>query len=61
MKAKVTWAFPGRPDDEAMPRTIHQNEIIEGDLAAVAVKEGWARKVPDNVAVTAAKKKRAGK
>ncbi|MCV0371080.1 hypothetical protein [Filomicrobium sp.] len=43
MRAKVTLAFPGRPDDEIMTRTIGEGEIVEGDLAVVAVREGWAK------------------
>lgn len=42
MQAKVTKEFAGRPDDEAMSRTIKVGEIITGDLAAVAVREKWA-------------------
>ncbi len=50
MKAKVTTAFPGRPDTEVMTRTIAVDEVIGGDLAAVAVKEGWAEEVADEAA-----------
>ncbi len=50
MKAKVTTAFPGRPDSEVMTRTIAVDEVIDGDLAAVAVKEGWAEEVADEAA-----------
>lgn len=57
MKAKVTKAFPGRPDHEAATRTIHQNEVIEGELAEVAVAQKWAKKVPDNTKVTRPRKK----
>lgn len=42
MKAVVTTEFPGRPDNEPLSRTIKVGEIIAGDLAAVAVREGWA-------------------
>lgn len=47
MKAKVTTAFPGRPDNEIRTRTIAEGEIIEGDLAEVAVREKWATEVKD--------------
>lgn len=42
MKAKVIKAFPGRPDNEISTREIKEGEIIDGDLADVAVSEGWA-------------------
>lgn len=42
MRAKVTKEFTGRPDSEALPRTIAVGETITGDLAKVAVREGWA-------------------
>ncbi len=45
MQAKVTKEFAGRPDDEAMSRTVAVGEIITGDLAAVAVRENWAEEV----------------
>lgn len=60
MKAKVTKAFPGRPDDEVMTRTIQENEIIDGDLADVAVANKWASRVSENTETTA-KKKQSGK
>lgn len=48
MKAKVKQAFPGRPDNEVRTRTIEAGEIIEGDLATVAVREKWAEEVAEN-------------
>lgn len=45
MKAKVVKAFPGRPDHEALTRTIEVDEIIEGELAGVAVRENWAKEI----------------
>lgn len=45
MKAKVTTPFPGRPDGEGDVRELPEGEIITGDLAAVAVREGWAEEV----------------
>lgn len=40
--AKVTTEFPGRPDGEMKVRRIAIDEIISGDLAEVAIREGWA-------------------
>lgn len=49
MQAKVKKAFPGRADKEVKTRTFEIGEIIEGDLAAVAVGEGWAAEIePEN-------------
>lgn len=42
MQAKVITSFSGKPDDEILARTIAVDEIITGDLAAVAVGLGWA-------------------
>jgi hypothetical protein len=42
MQAKVTQEFAGRPDGEALSRTIKVDEVISGDLAAVAIREKWA-------------------
>lgn len=50
MQAKVTTEFAGRPDDEALSRTIKVGEIINGDLAAVAVREKWAEEAGDDPA-----------
>lgn len=45
MKAKVTKSFAGVPDGEIYPREIQKGEIVAGELAAIAVREGWAKKV----------------
>lgn len=45
MRAKVTTEFPGRPDREVKTRTIKVGEIIDGELAEVAVREKWAEEV----------------
>lgn len=45
MKARVTTVFMGRPDAEVMTRKIGIGEIVEGDLARVAVEGGWAEEV----------------
>lgn len=44
MKAIVTKAFPGRPDNDVMTREIKAGEIIDGDLARVAIENNWAEK-----------------
>jgi hypothetical protein len=46
-KAKVTAPFPGRPDEEAKVRQIEAGEIISGELAEVAIREGWAEVIAD--------------
>lgn len=50
MKAKVTTEFSGRIDGEALARPIKVDEIIAGELAEVAVREGWAVAHDENVA-----------
>jgi hypothetical protein len=45
MKAKVTQTFQGVPDGQIHTREIAPGEVIEGDLAAVAVREKWAEEV----------------
>jgi hypothetical protein len=42
MKAKVIKAFVGAPDGAFHPRQFEVSELVEGDLARVAVAEGWA-------------------
>lgn len=49
MQAKVTTAFQGRPDGEVLARPVRVGEVIGGDLAAVAVGEGWAVPIEDAV------------
>lgn len=48
MKAKVTKAFDGRPDNEPLARTIGVGEEVEGDLAAVAVRDGNAKEIAED-------------
>lgn len=48
MRAKVIVEFPGRPDNEVLTRTIAKDEVIFGDLASVAVREGWAEEEKDD-------------
>ena len=42
MKARVVKLFIGAPDGALHPRQFEVSEIVEGDLARVAVTEGWA-------------------
>lgn len=42
MKAMVQKSFAGAPDGELHPRTFAVGDIITGELAVVAVREGWA-------------------
>jgi len=43
MKALVTVAFPGLPDGELVVRIFQPGDEVVGDLAAVAVREKWAK------------------
>lgn len=45
MRAKVTKSFPGVKDGEVYPKIQNEGDIIEGDLARVAVAEKWAVEV----------------
>ncbi|CAN5480273.1 hypothetical protein BH10PSE7_BH10PSE7_15430 [soil metagenome] len=47
MKAIVAKEFPGCADGQTQTRMIAVGETIEGDLAAVAVREGWAEEVKE--------------
>ena len=42
MRAKVVKAFVGAPDGALHPRQFEVSQLVEGDLARVAVGEGWA-------------------
>jgi hypothetical protein len=42
MRATVTQEFKGRPDHEFDTRIFRVGDTVTGDLAAVAVREGWA-------------------
>ncbi|WP_210265231.1 hypothetical protein [Ensifer canadensis] len=53
MKAIVVKAFPGRPDNEVVTRTIDVDEVIDGDLAAVAIREKWAKPYRDPAEIEA--------
>lgn len=45
MKAKVVKAFSGVADGQHHPKMWQSGEIVEGNLAEVAVKEKWAEPV----------------
>lgn len=60
-KARVMQPFPGVADGERMTRMFRVGEEITGDLAMIAVREGWAKSLgpaPENKAV--APEKQAG-
>jgi hypothetical protein len=42
MKAIVTKGFEGLPDGELIVRTFKPGDEVHGELAAVALREGWA-------------------
>lgn len=42
MSVTVTKAFPGCRDGEVIPRRFEVGEELTGDLARVALKQGWA-------------------
>lgn len=42
MKAIVQIPFRGAPDGEPHSRQFEPGDLVEGDLAAVALREGWA-------------------
>lgn len=43
MKATVIKEFPGAPDGAIYPKTFVPGDVVEGDLARVAVENGWAK------------------
>lgn len=47
MRAKVTTRFAGVPDGQTHPRRYEPDDIVEGNLAEVAVKQEWAERLPD--------------
>ncbi|MGM4909127.1 Rho termination factor N-terminal domain-containing protein [Rhizobium sp. 768_B6_N1_8] len=51
MRAKVLTRFPGATDDNPVTRYIEAGEVISGDLAKVAVDNGWAEKVEGDLEV----------
>ena len=53
MKAIVKKPFAGKPDESAETRQFAVGDDVTGDLAEVAMREGWAEEVT-------AKKRRQG-
>lgn len=47
MKAKVTEEFRGRRDDAPQVELIKVGEIVEGELAKVAVDQKWAAEIDE--------------
>jgi len=47
MRAKATKVFNGRPDDEPLTRRFRPGDVVTGELAQVAVREGFAEAIPD--------------
>lgn len=50
MKAKAIKAFPGVRDGQVYPAEINVGDIIDGDLAAVAIAGGLAVSADDEAA-----------
>lgn len=50
--AKVVKAFAGARDGDVYPRDFAPGDLVHGDLAAVAVREGWAKPVKPGKAAT---------
>lgn len=47
LKVKVTKPFHGRQDGEASARLVAFGDVIEGDLARVALENKWAEEVKE--------------
>ena len=66
MRAVVVEPFPGLPDGESVVKNFKEGDLVVGDLAEVAVREGWAQEVdedyePDEDPAPAPKAKAEGK
>jgi hypothetical protein len=48
MRAIVQIPFRGAPDGEPYPKQFERGDFVEGELAEVAVAEGWA--IPESSA-----------
>ncbi len=42
MQGRVVRAFDGAPDGEIYPRHFNPGDTVSGNLAVVALREGWA-------------------
>lgn len=47
MKAKVTKPFSGAPDGQHHPKHWNVGEVVEGNLADVAIAQKWADPVKE--------------
>lgn len=47
-RARATKHFPGVPDGEIYPKHHVAGDIVVGDLAKVAIEEGWAERISDD-------------
>ena len=45
MQAKVTVAFSGVPDGEVHPRKFEPGDTVDGELAGIALDQGWAEPI----------------
>ncbi len=64
MKAEVIAPFKGVRDGEVYPRQWQEGDVIEGELAAAAVRGGMAKMLagaPENKATRAKKKETTGR
>ena len=50
MEAIVQTPFKGVPDGETQTRQFEKGDRVEGDLAGVAVREKWAKRVGERKA-----------
>lgn len=48
MRAKVTKAFSGRPDDDVQTRDFKVGDVVSGDLAKVAIDNKWAEETQED-------------
>lgn len=60
MKAKVTKPFNGAPDGQIYGKDFAVGDIVEGDLATVAVREKWAVELSGKAAEGASENKAEG-
>lgn len=58
-KARVIKSFVGVPDGRVYPHEYHEGDVIEGDLAAIALREKWAEPADDSAVVTDKEKEEA--
>lgn len=49
MQAKVVREFKGVPDGGMYPQVFRKGDLVDGDLARVAIREKWAKPVGGSV------------